>query len=157
MTLRELAITLIVSSSLAGCYGSNYTVNETVGGLTGALVGGLLGAQFGSGGGQLVATGAGVLIGNLVGSEIGRSLDQAERSRINQAIVQSHGAPIGVATYWDMPGRRSGGSITPVAHWINDSGRYCRRFRQEITIRGIREIGTGVACRRPSGDWRIVR
>ncbi|MDJ0945139.1 MAG: RT0821/Lpp0805 family surface protein [Kiloniellales bacterium] len=141
----------------AGCAESGYGPKQRVGGLTGAALGGLLGAQFGSGAGQLAATGAGVLIGGLIGSEIGRSMDEVDRIKANEAVNRAHGAPIGETITWNNPRSGNSGAVTPLRDGTSTSGQYCREFQQSITVAGETEQGYGIACRQPDGTWRILQ
>ncbi|MDG1167621.1 MAG: RT0821/Lpp0805 family surface protein [Sulfitobacter sp.] len=149
-------ITAVALGLSAACTPTDYGPRETTGGMTGAVLGGLLGAQFGRGDGRLVATGAGVLIGALIGSEIGKSMDGADRQRANDAIRVAHRADIGETIRWNNALSGNFGTVTPLREGVSASGRYCREYRQTITVNGRRAIGTGIACRQPDGTWRIV-
>ncbi len=157
MRTRAVAAVMAAALAVSGCAEYGYGTKQTIGGLSGAALGGLLGAQFGSREGRLVATGAGVFIGALIGSEIGKSLDEVDRRRANDAVVQSHTSPIGETITWNNPESGNYGSITPVRDGTAASGAYCREFQQSITVSGRREQGYGVACRQPDGTWRIVQ
>lgn len=106
------AAALCLSSA---CTATDYGPKETTGGLTGAVLGGLLGAQFGRGDGRLVTTGAGVLIGALIGSEIGRSMDDTDRLRANDAIRQAYTAPVGETVRWNNTRSGNYGTVTSCA------------------------------------------
>ncbi len=157
MMKSTLSCLALASLLLAGCENSSVGQKQALGGLSGAALGGLLGAQFGAGTGKLAATGAGVLIGGLVGSEIGRSMDETDRIRANQAINQSYSAPIGDPITWNNPGTGNFGAVTPTRDGTSRSGQYCREFRQTISVDGRSQQGTGVACQQADGTWRIVQ
>lgn len=125
--------------------------------MIGAALGGLLGSQFGSGTGQLATTGAGVLVGALVGSEIGHTMDEVDRLKANQAVVQSQTAPLGEKINWNNSNSGNYGSITPTRDGFSESGRYCREFYQTITIDNKNEDAHGIACQEPDGTWRIMQ
>jgi surface antigen len=129
---------------------------EATGTLTGAALGGLLGAQFGGGSGQLASTAIGVLIGGLIGSEVGRSMDEVDRMKANQAVNEAHSADLGERIIWNNPDNGHSGSVTPVRDGYSESGRYCREFYQTINIGGRTEEAYGIACRQADGTWRIV-
>jgi surface antigen len=148
-----LILTILSLTACAGDRGQK----EVVGGLTGAALGGLLGAQFGSGTGQLAGTAIGVLVGGLMGSEVGRTMDDVDRMKANQAIVQAQSAPLGENITWNNPGSGYSGSITPTRDGYSDSGSYCREFYQTVSIGGNTEDAYGVACQQPDGSWRIVQ
>ncbi len=147
----------LIGLMVAGCQNSGYGTKQTVGGLGGAALGGLLGAQFGSGKGRLAATGAGVLIGALVGSEIGRSMDEVDRLKANEAVNRAHTAPIGQDIAWNNPDSGNYGTVTPTRDGTSTSGQYCREFQQTVVIGGRAEEAYGVACRQPDGTWKIVQ
>lgn len=154
--MNYIKVLLIIAAlSTAGCAGRGD--KETVGGLTGAALGGLLGAQFGSGSGKLAGTAIGVLVGGLMGSEVGRSMDEVDRIKANQAVVQAQSAPIGESITWNNPESGHEGSITPTRDGYSDSGNYCREFYQTVTIGGETQDAYGIACRQPDGSWRIVQ
>ncbi|HSR62089.1 MAG TPA: RT0821/Lpp0805 family surface protein [Gammaproteobacteria bacterium] len=136
---------------------AEYGPKQTVGGATGAALGGLLGAQFGSGTGQLAGTAIGVLVGGLMGSEVGRTMDEVDRMRANEAVVDARSAPIGEEITWNNPESGNYGAITPVRDGYSESGNYCREFYQTVSIDGKTEDAYGVACRQPDGKWRIVQ
>lgn len=150
------ACLLTLTLATAGCAGNPYGQRETTGGLAGAALGGLLGAQFGSGTGKLAGTAIGVLVGGLMGSEIGRSMDDVDRMRANQAVNQAQSAPLGETITWNNPNNDHYGTITPTRDGYSESGSYCREFNQTVTIGGKTEDAYGVACRQPDGTWRIV-
>jgi surface antigen len=156
MKLRTVAAAALIALFAAGCSNSSYGEKQTVGTVGGAALGGLLGSQFGSGTGQLVATGAGVFIGALVGSEIGRTMDEQDRMRADQAVNQAHSAPVGETIVWNNPESGNSGAVTPVRDGTSTSGLYCREFQQTITVNGRTETAYGTACREPDGTWRIV-
>lgn len=154
---RTLVLITAVALGLStACTSTDYGPRETTGGLTGAVLGGLLGAQFGRGDGNLVGTGAGVLIGTLIGSEIGRSMDEVDRLRANEAIRAAHRADVGDTIRWNNTQSGNFGTVTVMRDGVAASGRYCREYRQTITIDGQRAVGTGIACQQPDGTWRIV-
>lgn len=157
MSFKRIVIAITIVLMTVGCAENAYGPRQTVGGLTGAALGGLLGAQFGSGSGQLATTGAGVLIGVLIGSEIGRSMDEVDRMRANDAVNRAHGALIGETIVWNNPRTGNSGSIIPVRDGSSTSGQYCREFQQAITVGGETAQGYGIACRQPDGSWLVLQ
>jgi len=155
MKMMNLIVVVAIALGTAAC--ADRGTKETVGGLTGAALGGLLGAQFGSGTGQLAATSVGVLIGALIGSEVGRSMDEVDKLKANEAVVKAHSAPLGETITWNNPDSGHHGSVTAVRDGTSSSGNYCREFQETITIGGKSEQGYGVACQQPDGSWRIVQ
>ncbi len=156
MKFKTVAAAALIALFAAACSNSGYGEKQTVGTVGGAAIGGLLGSQFGSGTGRLVATGAGVFIGGRVGSEIGRTMDEQDRMRADQAVNQAHTAPVGETIAWNNPESGNSGAVTPVRDGTSTSGLYCREFQQTITVNGRSESAYGTACREPDGAWRIV-
>ncbi len=150
-----MALSLVVG--LSACESSQYGQKQTVGGLTGAALGGLLGAQFGSGKGQLATTALGVLLGGLAGSEVGRTMDQVDRMKADQAAYQARDAALGQTITWNNPNTGNSGAITPVRDGTSSQGQYCREFQQTITVGGKTEQGFGTACRQSDGTWRLLQ
>lgn len=144
--------------AVAGCAqdGSGPGTKQTVGGLGGAALGGLLGSQFGGGTANLAFTALGAVAGGLVGSEVGRSLDDTDRLKAQQAQQQARSAPIGETIAWSNPNSGHRGSYTPIREGTRQDGAYCREFQETVTIDGRQQSAYGVACQQPDGSWRIV-
>jgi surface antigen len=159
MTFRSVITTAVVilALGLSACAENRYGKKQTIGALGGAAAGGLLGAQVGKGRGQLAATAAGALLGALIGSEIGRSMDEVDRMKAEQAYTHATTAPIGQEIEWNNPESGNHGTVTPVRDGTASSGDYCREFQQTVVIGGKPEQAYGVACRRPDGSWEIVQ
>ncbi|MFC4352949.1 RT0821/Lpp0805 family surface protein [Fodinicurvata halophila] len=161
MMYKKLLCALAMAAALvvAGCQqGQGPGTKQTVGGLGGAALGGLAGSQIAkdsSSSTRAFATGLGAVIGLIAGSEIGKSLDEADRQRAAQAQQQAAQAPMGEQITWNNPNSGNYGSYTPVRDGRTDDGRYCREFRETVTIDGQTETATGIACRQQDGTWRI--
>ncbi len=155
MRTVKLALVSVVAIGLGAC--ADQGPKQTIGTLGGAALGGLVGSQIGSGTGQMAAVGAGVLLGGLIGSEIGRSLDRADREmmyRTTQRALETQ--PSGASSTWRNPDSGHSGVVTPQPAYQDSSGRYCREYRQSVTIGGDRQEAYGTACRQPDGTWQIV-
>ena len=157
MKLKPVVAVVAIAFTVTACEGSDIGTKQAVGGLGGAALGGLLGSQIGSGRGQLAATGAGVLLGALVGSSIGKSLDDVDRLKAEQAYSQAHTAPVGETITWNNPNSGNSGTVTPVRDGTSSTGAYCREFQQTVTVGGKTENAYGTACRQPDGSWKIVQ
>ena len=149
---------ILITTITAGCASNSYSQRQGVGAVTGAVIGGLLGAEFGGkrGNDRLVTTGIGVFLGTLIGSEIGRSMDEVDRMKANEANARAQNAILGEKITWNNPEKNHYGSVTPVRDGRTQSGNYCREFHQTVTIGGKTEDAYGQACREPDGTWRIV-
>lgn len=157
MKIKPVVAAALLALMTAACAndGSGPGTKQTVGGVLGGVGGAVIGSQIGSGSGQLVATAAGALLGALAGSEIGRSLDEADREKVDRAYTQATTAPIGQEITWNNPDSGNSGTITPTREGTAQNGNYCREFQQEVTIGGEVESAYGVACRQPDGSWQI--
>jgi surface antigen len=156
MKIKMLVVAVLIAFTTAACQDGRYGTKQTIGALGGAAAGGLLGAQVGHGRGQLAATAAGALLGALIGSEIGRSMDEVDRMRAEQAYGQAQNAPLNETIAWDNPNTGNYGTVTPVREGTRPStGEYCREFQQTVVIGGQQEDAYGVACRQPDGSWAI--
>jgi surface antigen len=151
MKIRKASGTVVIVAFLMGC-SSNHATKEDVGTLTGAA-GGDVGSQTGGGKGQLAATAAGAIAGALLGGTVGKSMDEVDRMKANQALESSR---IGYTTSWRNPDTDDTYSITPTRTYETASGP-CRDFTTQAVIDGKREILYGTACRQPDGSWRTPR
>jgi surface antigen len=156
-TSLALAAALLGGPALTACQSVQNNPKQTVGTVGGAALGGLLGSQFGgSTEWKMAATGLGVLLGAMVGSEVGRSLDETDRMRMQQASQQAYTAPVGQTIAWNNPQSGNYGTFTPVRDGYTNTGQYCRQFRTTVTIDGRLEEATGTACQQADGTWKVV-
>lgn len=142
--------TLLCSAALIGCSNMN---NQDVGTVTGAVAGGLLGSTVGQGGGQLVAIAAGTLAGAYLGGKIGKSMDDTDRMRINQALESNS---IGKPAYWHNANTGVNYRVVPVKNVTVSGNKYCREYRTVANIGGKQQQMYGTACRQPDGSWKAV-
>ncbi|MFK7967711.1 MAG: RT0821/Lpp0805 family surface protein [Rickettsiaceae bacterium] len=147
---------VVVTVMLQSCNGQ---MNKQSGGtLIGGLAGGLLGSQFGGGEGKLVATGVGALAGALIGGQIGKSMDEYDRALLEKTSRQAlEFAPSGNSVEWKNPDSGNYGSITPTNTFKTNHGQYCREYTQEVVIGGEKQKAYGKACRKPDGNWEIIK
>jgi surface antigen len=157
MNIKTVIAVLCIALFSAGCSQDGTVKKQGVGAVTGGALGGLLGSQFGSGSGQLAATGAGVFLGALIGSEVGRSMDDVDRLKADQANRSAKSAPIGETITWNNPDTGNHGSVKATKDGTSSSGQYCREFQQTVTIGGKTEDAYGTACRQPDSSWQVVQ
>jgi len=156
MKVRVIIAAAAIALTAAACENSSLGgTKQTIGTLGGAAAGGLFGAQFGGGSGQLAATAAGALLGAFIGSEIGRTMDEVDKQKAQNAYQQASTAPVGETITWSNPDTGNRGSVTPTREGTSSSGAYCREFQQTVIIGGKEEQAYGVACRQPDGAWEI--
>ncbi len=155
--LKKLFVLLAVTLLSAACAERGIGQKEGAGTLVGAGLGALAGSQLGSGKGQLAAVAIGTLLGAFAGNEIGKSLDKADQAALARAGEEARTAPIGKTIAWSNPDSGNSGSVTATREGRQDeSGNYCREFKQKVTIDGRTEEAYGVACRQPDGSGKIT-
>ena len=125
---------------------------DLIGGLLGGVAGGLIGSQFGKGDGKLAAVAGGALLGLLIGGGIGRSMDQADQSCLEQSLEH---AEDGQQITWNNPDSGTRYQVVPTKTTTMVDGRYCREYTTTATVGGKVETVYGRACRQPDGAWQI--
>ena len=155
--MRSKLIFSLIAATLAlgACEGAGE--KQTGGTLLGAVGGALLGAQVGDGKGQLAAVAAGTLLGAVIGGEVGKTMDEVDQLRAQQAVEQAHAAPINETIAWNNPETGNAGTVTPVRKGSHPTtGAYCREYQTTVTIGGNTEEAYGTACQQPDGSWKIL-
>ena len=153
---RKLVLPLIAATLVLGAC-ERAGEKQQGGTLLGAVGGALLGAQIGDGKGQLAAVAAGTLLGALIGGEVGKTLDEVDRLRAQQAVEQAHAAPINETIAWNNPETGNAGTVTATRDGTNPvTGAYCREYQTTVTIGGKTEEAYGTACQQPDGSWKIL-
>ena len=148
---------MILAATFYGC-ATTMGPKETGGTVVGGVGGAIIGSQVGGGTGKLVGVAIGTLAGALIGQEVGRSLDRADRvameNSTHQALEynQSHHS-----STWRNPDTGHSGTTTPIRTYKEPDGRYCREYTQTVLIEGEQHKAYGTACRRPDGNWEIVK
>lgn len=84
---------------------------------------------------------------------VGDALSYDDRDVYFTAYRRALAAPIGQSIAWNSNGI-SGGVTTTRDGWSGQ--RYCREFRQDVSIGGQRQEAYGTACQTPDGDWQLV-
>jgi surface antigen len=143
-------IVLFCSMSLVSC--SNMS-NQDVGVVTGGVAGGLLGSTVGGGSGRILAIAAGTLAGAFIGSKIGKSMDDTDRMKMNQALNNN---AVGQPAYWTNQKSGQAYQVVPVKNVTVDGNQYCREYRTMADIGGKKQQVYGTACRQPDGSWQTV-
>lgn len=82
------------------------------------------------------------------------NLSEHQERSYEHAQVVATSAPVGQTITWNDNG--ASGTVTPVRDGTSSDGRYCREFRQSVTIGGRSEQAYGTACRQPDGSWQVV-
>lgn len=141
---------LIMSASLINC--SNMT-KQDVGTITGGVAGGLLGSTIGGGSGRYVAIAAGTLAGAYIGGAVGKSMDDTDKLKMNQALESNN---IGQPAYWKNNRTGTNYQVVPTKNVTVDGNQYCREYRTIADIGGKKREVYGTACRQPDGSWQAA-
>lgn len=80
--------------------------------------------------------------------------DVARARRAAQNAFET--TPAGQTSIWRNPANGHWGTVTPARTFRDAAGRYCRDYRQTVTVDGQEHQGNGTACREPNGAWRIM-
>lgn len=126
---------------------------QDVGTVGGAVAGGLLGSRFGSGSGQLLAVGVGSLAGAFLGGAIGKSMDDADRMKMSNALEYNS---VGQPAYWRNPNNNTSYTVVPTKNVSVRGNPYCREYRTTADIAGKKQQIYGTACRQADGSWKTV-
>ena len=151
----KLSITLIVIGLflLSACAGNNWNENQKA--IIGGAAGGLLASAFNANNAGVLG---GAILGGLIGGAIGNRMDEADRREANRTTYRAlESAPSGTTASWENPDTSNSGTVTPMRTYQAQSGEYCREFEQTITVAGETRQAYGTACRRPDGNWQVVR
>jgi surface antigen len=158
--LRYALLSFLMAILLAGC-----SATTGSGGTTGAPppVSGGLGAN--ATGGLLAAPDPAVPPATAPARMEGRLLDgpyvpllskdDFERAR-RGALTAFESTPSGQTTIWRNPTNGHWGTLTPTRTYQDAGGRYCREYRQTVTLGGQEHQGNGSACREPDAIWHIM-
>jgi surface antigen len=149
---RKIALISMGCVLLSSCAGSSLN-REIVGATIGAGAGGAACARVGKGHGNTAAIIGCSLIGAMVGGTVGRSIDEVDRMKTQQAIMQT---PTNQTTSWYNPNNGNQYAVTPVNNPVHHgNGTVCRDFTTMATIEGQRQRVNGHACRMSDGSWQM--
>ena len=156
--MKKMVVMLVISTFVIFGCATNMGQKEGAGTVIGGVGGALIGSQFGGGSGRLVGVAIGTLAGALIGQEVGRSLDKADRLAMENTAHQAlESNRTEETSTWRNPDTGHSGTITPVRTYSEPTGRYCREYTQTVLIGGEEHKGYGTACRRPDGQWEIIK
>lgn len=71
---------------------------------------------------------------------------------VNEALETSAD---GSSVDWRSQGKGPSGKVTVLRTYLDQSGQYCREYRENITVAGVTEAGYGIACRVGKGQWKM--
>jgi surface antigen len=150
LSTRGVLGAAMLTLGLSGC--ATNPNNEDVGKFVGAVAGAGLGSLFGGGSGKTVMTVIGGIAGYAIGGNIGRNMDAADQERAARLAQYGFDQPR-PSTYhdsWRSPNGAYVESRVTTQPYYQNSGRDCRPFTQETTIRiegrPHTAVKSGVAC-----------
>ena len=148
--ILKLSVIALLSIHLVGCA---EMTKQDVGTITGGVAGGLIGSTVGKGSGRIVAIAAGTLAGAYLGGAVGKSMDDTDRLKMNQALESNNA---GQPAYWHNANTGADYQVEPVRNVAIEGNRYCREYRTTANIGGRKQQMYGTACRQPDGSWQAV-
>ena len=155
--LAASSLFMTASPAMADCQDAK--VAATIGG---AVLGGILGNQFGHGSGRAAATVGGALLGGFAGHEIARDScrdKHYDAYYYNTTYDDAFDDRDDRRYDWENPYSHHRGYVRTTEYYDDGYEGHsgpCRAFEQRIWVDGEEETGTGVACRRHDGSWKIV-
>ncbi len=148
----RLLMVVVIAASM-GLTGCNEVRNEDTGMVVGGILGGVLGSNVGKGSGRSVAMVAGAIAGAMIGGSIGRTMDEADRMKVQRTLEDSR---TGETVAWNNPDTRSSYEMTPTRTTHTSSNGPCRDYTMDAWIDGRKETVTGTACRQSDGSWKTM-
>ncbi len=83
-------------------------------------------------------------------------LSQSDQRRAKRAsLIAFESLPSGQTKIWRNPDNGHWGTMTPSRTFLDAVGRYCREYRQTVTLGGLEHRANGTVCRRGDGVWQI--
>lgn len=125
---------------------------KAIGALMGGAIGGVIGAQVGEGASRNIAILVGAAAGTLIGSHIGRTMDEADRACVGEALEKA-GDNRTVA--WASADGSTTYRMTPLAR-SPDTDPACRMFELQAATTAGSSTSTANACRDRDGTWRVI-
>ncbi len=85
---------------------------------------------------------------------VGDAMTAQDRELYLTAYQRALAAPVGEGMAWNSP--TANGTVTTTRDgWAGQ--RYCREFRQDVTINGRAQETYGTACQTANGGWQLVQ
>ncbi len=98
----------------------------------------------------------GTIEGRILQGNYAAHLSQSDQERAKRAsLVAFESLPSGQTKIWRNPDNGHWGTMTPSRTYLDAVGRYCREYRQTVTLGGLEHRANGTVCRRGDGVWQI--
>src|SRR5579871_1201315 len=144
--IAKMGVIALLSMYLVGCA---EMTNQDVGTITGGVAGGLIGSTVGKGSGRVLAIAAGTLAGAYLGGAVGKSMDDTDRMKMNQALERNN---LDQPAYWHNGNTGADYQVVATRNVEVEGNRYCREYRTTANIGGRKQQMYGTACRQPDGS-----
>jgi surface antigen len=148
--LKLGVIGLALTVGLSGC--AQNTARQDSGRIIGGVLGGVLGSQVGKGTGRTAAIIGATLLGAYIGGEIGKSMDETDRLRANDALEYNRDNQ---SANWTNPNSGITYDVTPQRTYYKEESP-CREYATKAIIGGKEEVVYGTACRQEDGSWQAT-
>ena len=148
--IATIGVIAVLSTGLVGCTPGNNIPGATI---AGAGAGGLLGAAFFHGSGAWIGVLGSALVGGVIGNFVGKKMDENDRARMAQAVTT---VPVGQEATWTNKHDVTY-TVRPVRQYRTKRHRYCREYQTKVEIGGRTRTAYGRACRKPDGQWQILK
>lgn len=100
-----------------------------------------------------VSSSTGVMMSGSLGGDVGKSMDDSDNTRVNQALESSK---TNQTSTWTNPSSNTTYSVTPTRTFTSPTGEPCRDFTVSALMGGQTQQVYGTSCRDSSGQWHVV-
>lgn len=149
--LKSLMVILTIGA-LAGCAenGGSGITKQQVGTVAGGVVGGVLGNEVFDGNAAGII--GGTLVGAVLGGAVGKSMDDTDRLKMQQALVNT---PQGSQASWENNKTGADYTVTPVQDFKNQNNLACRRAKTTVQMDGKTQTAYTTICQQQNGKWYV--
>ncbi len=152
--MKRFLTCILTGSLVLALGGCDNVTKQDVGAVTGAALGGVLGSTVGGGHGTTAAIIGGTILGGFLGGAVGKSMDEVDRMKMNQALETTR---TNTTTTWSNPDTHNTYAVTPVKTYQTAQKQPCREFKTNVTMADNGETKSvyGTACRDANGHWNM--
>ena len=83
--------------------------------------------------------------------------NRADQMALQGAETAAQAAPLKQAIAWQNPETGNSGTVTALRDGTASDGSYCREFEKVMIVGGDSQQTRNVTCRKPNGEWRIIK
>ncbi len=148
--VRALSLTALMSLSVAGCstlMSNNSPAPVDTMSASGTTVNTVNNVP------TTVNSNTGVMMSGSLGGDVGKSMDDSDNTRVNQALESSKtNQPL----TWTNPSSNTTYTVTPTRTFTSPTGEPCRDFTASALVGGQTQQVYSTACRDSTGQWHVV-